>query len=105
VLEASEAAASYETSSLDAPASRNGEDPAPLVDLMGGADGGFDLVESRQALAETWRALPPAEQEVLRLRFVEDLTQREIGARVGFSQMHVSRLLRRGLTRLQSAVD
>jgi RNA polymerase sigma-B factor len=103
VLEASEAAGSYETASLDAPASRNGEGPAPLLELVGDSDGGFDLVESRQAIAETWRGLPAVEQRVVQLRFVEDLTQREIGERIGFSQMHVSRLLRRALTRLQSA--
>ena len=40
---------------------------------------------------------------MLRLRFMEDLTQREIGERVGYSQMHVSRLLRRALQRLESA--
>jgi RNA polymerase sigma-B factor len=104
VLEASEAAGSYETSSLDAPASRSGEAPAPLVDLVGDADGGYELVESREVLAETWNALPAIEQKVVRLRFVENLTQREIGDRIGFSQMHVSRLLRRALARLQAAV-
>jgi RNA polymerase sigma-B factor len=103
VLEASEAAGSYETASLDAPASRHGEGPSPLLDLVGDRDGGFDLVESREAIAETWRGLPAIEQKVVQLRFVEDLTQREIGERIGFSQMHVSRLLRRALTRLQSA--
>jgi RNA polymerase sigma-B factor len=60
-------------------------------------------VETRQAVAETWDALPEIEREVVRLRFVEDLTQREIGDRIGFSQMHVSRLLRRALARLQSS--
>jgi RNA polymerase sigma-B factor len=104
VLEASEAAGSYETSSLDAPASRGGEAPAPLVDLVGDADRGYELVEGREVLAETWNALPAIEQKVVRLRFVENLTQREIGDRIGFSQMHVSRLLRRALARLQAAV-
>jgi RNA polymerase sigma-B factor len=103
VLEASEAAGSYETASLDAPASRNGEGPTPLLDLVGGDDGDYDLVGSREAIAETWRALPEMEQRVIQLRFVEDLTQREIGERIGFSQMHVSRLMRRALGRLQAA--
>ena len=47
-----------------------------------------------------WQALPPVQREVLRLRFIEDLTQREIGDRIGYSQMHVSRLLRQALTTL-----
>ena len=103
MLEASEAAASYEASSLDAPVARDGDESGPLVDLIGGEDDSFALVESREALVNTWHELPPVEQEVLRLRFVSNLTQREIGEQVGYSQMHVSRLLRRALTRLESA--
>jgi RNA polymerase sigma-B factor len=100
VLEANEAASSYEATSLDAPASRESEDTGPLVDLIGTNDVHVDLVESRQTLASTWQELSGIEREVLRLRFTEDLTQREIGDRVGYSQMHVSRLMRRALDRL-----
>jgi RNA polymerase sigma-B factor len=103
VLEASEAAGTYETASLDAPFSRDPDEPAALVDMMGAEDGAFSLVATREAVAETWDALPEIEREVVRLRFVQDLTQREIGDRIGFSQMHVSRLLRRALGRLQSS--
>jgi RNA polymerase sigma-B factor len=103
VLEASEAAGSYETASLDAPFSRDADEPAALVDLVGDDDSAFSLVETREVVAETWHALPEIEREVVRLRFVEDLTQREIGDKIGFSQMHVSRLLRRALARLQSS--
>ena len=103
VLEASEAAGTYETASLDAPFSRDPDEPAALVDMVGAEDGAFSLVETREAVAETWDALPEIEREVVRLRFVHDLTQREIGDRIGFSQMHVSRLLRRALGRLQSS--
>jgi RNA polymerase sigma-B factor len=103
VLEAQEAAASYEAASLDAPTARDDGDAAPLVDLMGGDDPGYDLVESRDAIANTWRALPEIERSVVELRFMHDLTQREIGERIGYSQMHVSRLLRRALNRLERA--
>jgi RNA polymerase sigma-B factor len=102
VLEASEAAAGYEASSLDAPVSRDGEEGASLVELIGTDDSALSLVEKREAMASAWRELPEVEREVLALRFVEDLTQREIGERIGFSQMHVSRLLRRALDRLDS---
>jgi RNA polymerase sigma-B factor len=105
VLEASEAAGSYEAASLDAPVSRDGEDAGSLVDLLGQEDASLSLVESREAISHTWSALPALEQEVLRLRFTEDLTQREIGDRVGYSQMHVSRLLRRALKRIEHAAD
>jgi RNA polymerase sigma-B factor len=102
-LEASEAAASYEAASLDAPSSRGDDDGGTLLDLFGDEDGAFDLVESRDAIATTWRALPELERRVVELRFVHDLTQREIGERIGYSQMHVSRLLRRALSRLETA--
>jgi RNA polymerase sigma-B factor len=63
-----------------------------------------ELVErSRDALATAWRRLPPPEQPALELRFVHSMTQREIGEIIGFSQMHVSRLLRRALTHLERA--
>src|SRR5215208_2649562 len=102
VLEAQEAAASYEAASLDAPTARD-DDSAALVDMLGGEDSSYELVEDRQAIASTWAELPPVERQVLELRFMEDLTQREIGERIGYSQMHVSRLLRRALNRLETA--
>jgi RNA polymerase sigma-B factor len=103
VLEAQEAAASYETTSLNAPTAHDDDDAAALVDLIGEEDSAYELVESRDAIASTWRALPEVERSVLELRFMHDLTQREIGEQIGYSQMHVSRLLRRALDRLETA--
>ena len=103
VLEAQEAAASYEAASLDAPAARDDDESASVIDLIGDDDSAYELVEDREAIASTWKALPEVERQVLELRFMEDLTQREIGERIGYSQMHVSRLLRRALTRLETA--
>jgi RNA polymerase sigma-B factor len=79
------------------------DEAAELVDLLGAEDHTYELVESRDAIASTWRALPEIERTVLELRFLHDLTQREIGERIGYSQMHVSRLLRRALKRLETA--
>ena len=103
VLEAQEASASYEAASLDAPTSREDDEAAPLIDLLGGEDVAYELVESRDAIASTWKALPDVERKVVELRFMHDLTQREIGDQIGYSQMHVSRLLRRALNRLETA--
>jgi RNA polymerase sigma-B factor len=103
VLEAQEAAASYAAASLDAPTSRDDGEAASLVELMGEEDTSYELVESRDAILSTWQALPEVERKVLELRFMHDLTQREIGERIGYSQMHVSRLLRRALNRLETA--
>jgi RNA polymerase sigma-B factor len=103
VVEASEVAHSYSPASLDAPVSHEAEESATLVDLLGREDDGYALAESREVIADTWRALTETERQVIRLRFVDGLTQREIGQQIGYSQMHVSRLLRRSLNRLLSA--
>jgi RNA polymerase sigma-B factor len=103
VLEAQEAAASYEAASLDAPVAREEGESAALVDLLGEDDSSFELVEDREAIARGWKELPDVERTVLELRFMHDLNQREIGERIGYSQMHVSRLLRRALSRLETA--
>jgi RNA polymerase sigma-B factor len=101
VLEAQQAAASYEAASLDTPTTRDDDDAASLIDLLGGEDSAYELVEDRDEIASAWQTLPEMERSVLELRFVHDLTQREIGERIGHSQMHVSRLLRRALSRLE----
>ena len=103
VLEAHQAAASYEAASLDAPTVHDDDQAAPLVELLGGEDAGYDLVAERDAIASSWNELPDVERSVLELRFMHDLNQREIGERINYSQMHVSRLLRRALSRLETA--
>jgi RNA polymerase sigma-B factor len=103
VLEAQEVAANYEPASLNAPAAHDDSEAAAVIDLLGRNDPAFELVETRDAIASTWQGLPDAERKVLELRFSDSLTQREIGERIGYSQMHVSRLLRRGLKRLEAA--
>jgi RNA polymerase sigma-B factor len=105
VLEAQQAAASYEAASLDAPVARENDEAASLIDLIGGDDPSYELVRDRDDIATTWDALPELERQVLELRFTSDLTQREIGDKLGYSQMHVSRLLRRALNRLDTAAS
>jgi RNA polymerase sigma-B factor len=85
--------------------SRDDDESGALVDMLGEDDGSYELVESRDAISSTWRALPEIERQVVELRFMGDLTQREIGERIGYSQMHVSRLLRRALRRLENAAQ
>jgi RNA polymerase sigma-B factor len=103
VVEAIGARNGYDAVSLDGP-----PQPAPndgqaldLLDAIGREEPGYDLVAYRQAVAGTMRALPDRERAILRLRFVDDVTQAEIAERLGISQMQVSRLLRRSLTRLR----
>jgi RNA polymerase sigma-B factor len=105
VLEAMEAATAYEATSLDQP--RPGADSDDegwtWADSVSTEEEGYELVEVGEALRGTLVALPPRERIILHLRFEHDMTQAEIAERVGVSQMHVSRLLRRSLDRLSAA--
>jgi len=101
-MEAIDAAHNYHPASLDAPVTRDGEDRCALAETLGDEDSGFELAEHRQALAARWSTLSEVEREVLSLRLVYELTQREISQRIGCSQMHVSRLLRRSMSRLEA---
>ncbi|MBV9334360.1 MAG: SigB/SigF/SigG family RNA polymerase sigma factor [Solirubrobacterales bacterium] len=103
VMEAIDAAHNYHPASLDAPVANDGEDRCALAETLGNEDDGFELAEHRQALAASWLTLSDVEREVLSLRLVHELTQREISQRIGCSQMHVSRLLRRSMIRLDAA--
>jgi RNA polymerase sigma-B factor len=104
VLEAMEATAAYEAASLDAPRPSSGEEGSwTYADQLAQEDRGFELVEIGETLRGSLAALPARERLILRLRFERDMTQAEIAERVGVSQMHVSRLLRRSLDRLSAA--
>ena len=104
VLEAMEATAVYEAASLDAPRPSSGEEGAwTYADRLAEEDRGFELVEIGETLRGSLAALPERERLILRLRFEGDMTQAEIAERIGVSQMHVSRLLRRSLDRLSAA--
>jgi RNA polymerase sigma-B factor len=104
VLEAREAAAAYRAVSLDRPRSED-EDDDTVAASFGAEDPGYALAEEAATVAHLMRRLTEREREVLRLRFVEDLTQSEIGQRVGVSQMHVSRIIRQAVTRLRELAD
>ena len=104
-LEASEVAHSYTPVSLDAPVSSEEGESTALVDVVGREDDGFALAESRELIADSWHSLSEIERRVVTLRFAGGLTQREIAEQVGYSQMHLSRLLRRSLKTLLSAPD
>jgi RNA polymerase sigma-B factor len=100
-VEALTAGHAYRTLSFDEPTG----DGAAVLDVVGENDVGFDRAEVRLDLREGLEHLPPREREILRLRFAEDLTQREIAAAIGISQMHVSRLLRRSVVALREHLD
>jgi RNA polymerase sigma-B factor len=105
VLEALEAMGAYRTTSLDAPRSTRDEETESVAEGLGAPDQGFDRAEERATLEPLMSRISARERTVLRLRFGQDLTQAEIGERIGVSQMQVSRLIRQALTRLRAGVD
>jgi RNA polymerase sigma-B factor len=105
VRQAREAGAAYRADSLDRPASEDDQDGARLVDALGGDDPEFGRAEQSATLERLLRALTDRQREILRLRFSEDLTQSEIGERLGLSQMQISRLLRQAIGRLRETAE
>jgi RNA polymerase sigma-B factor len=105
VLEAREASAAYRAVSLDRSRTEDEEDGDSYADSVGAEDPGYRLAEDSATVQRLMRALSDREREVLRLRFEEDLTQSEIGQRVGVSQMHVSRLIRQSIARLREEAE
>jgi RNA polymerase sigma-B factor len=102
VLEAMEVAGAYRAGSLDAPRSAQGEtSEETLGETLGEVEQGFELAEERATLEPLFARISPRERLVLKLRFGEDLTQAEIGERIGVSQMQVSRMIRQALARLR----
>lgn len=93
VLDALQGAQSYSTVSFEEPIGEN----RTALELLGDEDPEFMTAERRVLLDDGMHALADREQEIVRLRFFDGLTQREIAERVGISQMHVSRLIRRSL--------
>jgi RNA polymerase sigma-B factor len=100
LLEARRADMVFHTYSLDAPIFDR-QDPVQLADLLGEDDHDVEHTLDMEAVSAHWKELPVREQRILTMRFYGNLTQAEIGERLGISQMHVSRLLARALSYLR----
>jgi RNA polymerase sigma-B factor len=103
VLEAMRADEARRTLSLDAPRHRDEDESVPMVETVASEDAGYDAVEA--SLSARAAGLDEREWRVLRLRFVDNLNQYEIGERIGVSQMQVSRIIRAALRKLLGAVQ
>jgi RNA polymerase sigma-B factor len=105
VLEALEATNAYEATSLDAcVGNENGRPTDTVIDTIGADDDGYERIAAHDLVTSALGRLPAQEREAVELRFGTGLTQREIGERIGVSQMQVSRLLRRALERVKQAM-
>jgi RNA polymerase sigma-B factor len=106
VLVGIDAATAHFSLSLDAPASgSDAPEPQLLGDRLGRSDGGFDLIDTKLALAVEIARLPHRERTALQLRLEHDLKQTEIARRMGCSQMQVSRLLRQAAAHVRELTD
>jgi RNA polymerase sigma-B factor len=101
VLEARAASAAHHAASLDSPLHEDPDAPT-LAETLGGEDAGLEAAEAAITVERLLGGLDDRDREILRLRFAEDLTQSEIGARIGISQMHVSRRISSSLDRLRA---
>ncbi|MFK0117635.1 RNA polymerase sigma factor SigF [Streptomyces sp. NPDC090994] len=104
VVEARLAANGYNSSSLDAALSGSEDGETVLADFIGTEDAALELVEDFHALAPLIAELGERDRQIIHMRFVEEMTQAQIGERLGVSQMHVSRLLSRTLARLREGM-
>ena len=105
VLEAMEASGAYEALSIDAPGHAEDGEHDGLVESLGREDGALQLAEERATVAATIKRLPVRDRHVLEMRFGQDMTRTQIAERIGVSQMQVSRIIRRALTRLREMAE
>ncbi|MCX9190661.1 B/F/G family RNA polymerase sigma-70 factor [Carbonactinospora thermoautotrophica] len=103
IIEGLDADNAYSTLSLDQPApSEDKDDGLALTDTLGADDDALEGVEYRESLRPLLEKLPEREKKILLLRFFGNMTQSQIGERIGISQMHVSRLLAKTLAQLRA---
>ena len=102
VAEALQADEARRTLSLDVPTNRQDAESAPMAETVGHSEPGYEAVETQIAANDA--ELTEREAQVLKMRFEEDLTQYDIGDRIGVSQMQVSRIMRGALRKLVDAV-
>ncbi|MFD7229307.1 RNA polymerase sigma factor SigF [Streptomyces sp. NPDC059881] len=106
VIEARKASNAYNSASLDAALTGDGsqDGEAALADFIGEEEPALELIQDFHSLAPLIAELEDRDRQILHLRFVEELTQAQIGEHLGVSQMHVSRLLTRIIGRLREGL-
>lgn len=104
IVEGIESSHAYATLSLDA-GEEYEDGPGSLLDSLGADDGQLEHVEIRESIKPLLEGLGPREKRILLLRFFKNMTQSQIAAEIGVSQMHVSRLLNRTLEQLRTSLE
>jgi len=105
VLEAMEMGRSYQALSMDHTLDADSEGGTiTLFDIIGENDGGFEKTDQRMVVANALNVLSEREKQIIQYTYIEQLSQKETGERLGISQMHVSRLQRKAIKKLQEAI-
>ena len=103
VVDALDSAHAYSTRSLHAPFEEGGDDS--LSEKLGEEELGYRDVEDGSIVASGLGVLDERERRIVELRFFDEMTQSQIAAEIGISQMHVSRLLRRSLVKMRGRIE
>ncbi len=101
VVEALESGRAYSSVSIFSGGAPDEEESGGLLDCLGSEEEAYEVFERRRVLAPAMEQLDPRERLILHLRFFEGMTQTQVAARIGISQMHVSRLIRKSIESLR----
>ena len=101
VVEAMESGRAYSSVSLFSGGNSEDDESLELLDVLGSEEEAYEVFEQRRMLAPAMSRLDPRERLILHLRFFEGMTQTQVAARIGISQMHVSRLIRKSIENLR----
>jgi len=101
VVEALESGRAYSSVSIFSGGTNDDDESMELLDCLGGEEAAYEVFEQRRVLAPAMERLDPRERLILHLRFYEGMTQTQVAARIGISQMHVSRLIRKSIDNLR----
>ena len=101
VVEALESGRAYSAVSIYSGGANDDEESMELLDCLGAEEEAYEIFEQRRVLAPAMERLDPRERLILHLRFFEGMTQTQVAARIGISQMHVSRLIRKSIDNLR----
>ena len=105
VLEAMESSSAYSSVPLEAQGGNEDDDAPSVIDRYASVDGDLEASDDRIVLEGVIGEFPEADQQAIRMRFIDGMTQVEIAKRLGISQVQVSRMLRRALRRIQDKID
>lgn len=105
VLEAMEMGKSYQALSVDHSIEADSDGgTVTLLDIVGNEDDGFEKVNQRLVLEKVLHVLSEREKKIIQYTYLENMSQKDAGDKLGISQMHVSRLQRRAIKKLQEAI-